>query len=169
MSSMNNSDLSTLVRFNFWANSRILATAEQLTSEQFIAQVTPDPGWGSLQEILVHALDTEYGWRAVLEQHETDNILQAADFADVAALRTRWDVEEAAWLNYVSTLSPESIHQPYGDNTDGPHVWQTVMHVIMHSVQHRSEVAAILTGLGHSPGELDFAVYMQSNDRGAAA
>jgi uncharacterized damage-inducible protein DinB len=37
------------------------------------------------------------------------------------------------------------------------------MHVIMHGIQHRSEAAFILTGYGHSPGELDFGVFMQEN------
>lgn len=161
---MNASDITMLIRFNFWANSRILAACETLTSDEFTRQVTPDPGWGSLRGILVHTLDTEYGWRAVLQQQETNNILQASDFADVGALITRWDIERAAWLGYVTGLSTKRINQGYGDGSpNGPQVWQTIMHVIMHGIQHRSEAAAILTGYGYSPGELDFDVFLQEN------
>ena len=159
---MNKHDISTLIHFTFWANGRILTASERLTPNEFIRAVTPDPGWGSLRGILVHTLDTEYGWRLILQAQESEDIiLEASDFADVAALKTRWDIEKAAWLAYVSTLSDESLNQGYGEKPhNGPNLWQTIMHVVTHSVQHRSEAAFILTGYGHSPGELDFGQFL---------
>ena len=160
---MNNQEIGTLIRFNFWANGRLLTACQQLTTDQFTREVTPDPGWGSLRGVLVHMLDTEYGWRSVLQAQE-DVILEAADFADVVALEARWTVEEAAWLAYLSTLSNDDLHQGYGkDRQNGPKVWQTIMHVITHSIQHRSEAAFILTGYGHSPGELDFDLFLKGS------
>lgn len=49
---MNKSDIVTLIRYNFWANERILTACEQISVEQFRREVTPDPGWGSLRGIL---------------------------------------------------------------------------------------------------------------------
>lgn len=161
---MNKNDISTLIRFNFWANSRLLAACEHLTPDEFTREVTPDPGWGSLRGVLVHTLDTEYGWRSILQAQETNTILEASDFADVAALKARWDIERAAWLDYVTSLRGESVNQGYGgDSQNGPKVWQTIMHVVIHGIQHRGEAAFILTGYGHSPGELDFDVFLQEN------
>ena len=157
---MNKNDISTLIRFNFWANERILAACEHLSSDEFTRNVTPDPGWGSLRGILVHTLDTEYGWRTSLQDLE-DIIMDESDFADVAALKARWAVEKAAWLAYVDTLTDESLQHSYGD--EGQIVWQIIMHVVAHSIQHRSEAAFILTGYGHSPGELDFAIFLREN------
>lgn len=159
---MNQPDIATLIRFNVWANRRLLAACTQLTPEEFTDKVIPDPGWGSLRGILVHALDTEYGWRSTLQAQE-DLILEAADFPDVAALKARWEVESTAWFEYVADLGEEHIHQGYGESPGGPEVWQTILHVVMHSVQHRSEAAAILTGYGHSPGELDFDLFLKEH------
>ena len=161
---MNKKDISTLVHFNFWANDRLLAACKHLSPDEFTRELTPDPGWGSLRGILAHTLDTEYGWRSILQAKEANDILEASDFADVAALQARWDIEKAAWLEYVAGLSDESINQGYGeDEQNEPKVWQTIMHVIIHGIQHRGETAFILTGYGHSPGELDFDLFLQEN------
>ncbi len=161
---MNKNDISTLVRFSFWANGRLLAACEHLTPDEFTGEVTPNPGWGSLRGVLVHTLDTEYGWRSTLQGQETSPILEASDFADVASLKARWELESAAWLDFVATLSDESLNQGYREETlDGPRVWQTITHVIIHGIQHRAEAAFILTGRGYSPGELDFAVFLREN------
>jgi uncharacterized damage-inducible protein DinB len=71
------------------------------------------------------------------------------------------EIEHAAWLDYAAGLSEERVNQEYGDDPQqGPKVWQTILHVVTHSIQHRSEAAAILTGYGYSPGELDFDLFL---------
>lgn len=161
---MNKSEIVTLIHFNFWANNRILAACERISADEFTREHTPDSGWGSVRGMLVHTLDTEYGWRMVLQAQDGDAILQADDFGDVAALKNRWQLEQAAWFAYVDKLSEEHINQGYGDDPQrGPKVWQTIVHVVTHGIQHRSEAAALLTGYGQSPGELDFDRFLQKN------
>ena len=159
---MNKGEIVTLIHFNFWANERILSACERISNYEFTRPHTSDPGWGSLRGILVHTLDTEYGWRSVLQALDTDNILEADDFDDVAALKSHWDVERAAWFDYLASLSDESLNLGYGDDSQtGPKVWQTILHVVTHGIQHRSEAAAILTEYGQSPGELDFDLFLK--------
>lgn len=159
---MNKSDIVTLVHFNFWANERILSTCERISTDEFKRPHRPDPGWGSLRGILAHTLDTEYGWRSVLQALDADDILQADDFDDVAALKSHWEVERAAWFDYLASLSDESLNLGYGDDPqNSSKVWQTILHVVAHGIQHRSEAAAILTEYGQSPGELDFDLFLK--------
>lgn len=159
---MNKNDLTIFIHFNFWANGRVLAACERLSRDEFTREVTPDPGWGSLRGILVHTLDTEYGWRSTLQAQNSNRILEAADFADVATLKARWDIERAAWVDFLAGQTDDSVSQGYGeDPQSGPKVWQTFMHVVAHGIQHRSEAAFILTGYGYSPGELDFGVFLK--------
>jgi uncharacterized damage-inducible protein DinB len=163
---LDKSDISALIAYNFWADDRILSTCEQITTDEFTRKVMPDPGWGSLRGILVHALDTECGWRSILQSQDSSEILDEADFAEVAMLRARWNSERAAWLDYEARLSADSLNNGYGDDPkSSPKVWQTMVHVVNHGTQHRSEAAAILTGYGQSPGELDFDTFLTMNTK----
>lgn len=160
---MNKHEISTLIHYNYWANWRILALCEALSLDEFIRELTPDPGWGTLRNILAHTLDTELGWRSNLQSIDASVIIDGADFPDVASLKSRWEVEQTAWHNYIAGLSEEALAQGYGDEPqNSPKVWQVIMHVMMHGNQHRAEAAYILTGYGHSPGEIDFGVFLQA-------
>ena len=156
--------ISALIAYNFWANNRILTTCARISTDEFVREVLPNPGWKSLREILVHTLDTEYGWRSVLQAQRDTTILEATDFADVAALRDHWQAEQAAWFDYEAGLSQETLQERYDENSQsGLMVWQRIVHVVNHGTQHRSEAAAILTGYGLSPGEIDFDVFLKGN------
>lgn len=158
---MDKSEISVLISYNFWADERILATCEKITTEEFTRKFEPNPGWGSLRGILVHVLDTEYGWRSVLQAQTDSAILEEAEFADVLELKTRWETEHAAWLAYEADLNQEILNSGYGnDPGTSLKAWETIVHVVNHGTQHRSEAALILTGYSRSPGELDFDTFL---------
>lgn len=162
---MNKQTILTMVQFNFWANERILTSCAALTAEQFTRGLNPNPGWNTLQSLLVHALDAEVGWRMVLQASDEDVILQASDFPTVASLADRWLAEKDTWLAYIDSLTDDMLNAPSSES--GHIVWQTIMHVVTHSIQHRAEVAVFLTKLGHSPGELDFDVFLRESSTDA--
>lgn len=154
-------DISLLLRYNDWANDKILATAEQVTTEQLAA--SNEFGWGSLRGALVHLLDAEFAWRVLLKTGEHIEWLQTEDFADVPAIRERWAVERAAFWRYVDSLSDEDLNgiiSYEGDETRYRVLWHCLAHVVNHGTQHRAECAALLTGFGQSPGNLDFTVFL---------
>ena len=158
---MNRQDIELLFRYNDWANERILATAEQVTSEQL--SEANDFGWGSLRGALVHLMDAEYAWRILLKDGEHIKWLQPEDFPDVAAIRARWADERAAFWRYLNSLSEEDLSATIsyeGDEIRYRVLWHCLAHVVNHGTQHRAECAALLTGFGHSPGNLDFTVFL---------
>ena len=110
----------------------------------------------------MHTLDTEYGWCSVLQELDADEVLLVDDFPIAAFLKSQWDIERDAWINYGAGLSTERLNLGYdNDAQNGPKVWQTIVHVVTHGIQHRSEAAAILTGYGQSPGDLDFDKFLK--------
>lgn len=158
---MHPNSITQLITYTFWADLRVLQTCTQVTPAQFVQPVTPDPGWHSLRGTLVHALDTAYGWRmALMEVAESDKFNET-DFADVASLTTRWHAEQTAWLEYMATLTEADLNAVWWQHEHSQRTrWQTIMHVVNDLTHHRSEAAAMLTGFGHSPGELDFDLFV---------
>lgn len=154
---MHTSDIATLVSYTFWADRQVLNACERVSPEDFVRAATPDPGWHSLRGTLVHALDTAYGWRMALQNKEDAGVIDENQFLNAAGLRERWEEEEIAWMEYVTTLTDEELNAVWWSQGERRRTrWQTILHVVLDLTHHRSEAAAMLTGLGHSPGELDF-------------
>jgi len=154
-------DIELLLRYSDWANDKILARAEKVSAEQLGA--LNDFGWGSLRGALVHLMDAEYVWRNLLKDGEHVEWLQPDDFPDVASIRARWGEERAAFWKYLNSLSDadlSGIISYKGDETRYRVLWHCLAHVVNHGTQHRAECAALLTGFGHSPGNLDFTVFL---------
>jgi uncharacterized damage-inducible protein DinB len=160
---MRQHDLLTLYEYNNWANGQILSAATQVSQEQFTAPSTHS--LGSLHSILLHALDTEYGWRVRCQHDQGSPILSEADFPNVHTLGQRWKEEQAAMRAYLASLGDDDLTNLVRYTTDNGEkrervLWHCLFHVVNHGTQHRSEAAALLTEYGQSPGDLDFTVFL---------
>ena len=158
---INREDIQLLLRYNDWANDKILACAEQVSGQQLSA--ANDFGWGSLRGALVHLMEAEYAWRVLLKDGNHIEWLRPEDFPNVAAIRQRWITERAEFWRYIDGLSDidlSSVISYEGDETRHRVLWHCLAHVVNHGTQHRAECAALLTGFGHSPGNLDFTVFL---------
>jgi uncharacterized damage-inducible protein DinB len=155
----------TLYDYNYWANRRILAASAQVSPEQFLAATAQS--YGNLRGTLVHTLDAECAWR-MLCQHQTlasFREMQEADFPTIDVVEQRWNAEEHAMRDYLARLTDADLNDYIRYTTDeGARrerlLWHCLLHVVNHGTQHRSEAAAILTGYGSSPGDLDFTVFL---------
>jgi uncharacterized damage-inducible protein DinB len=161
-------DLVTLYEYNDWANRRILASAAQVSQAQFSTPSTHS--LGSLHSILLHALDTEYGWRMRCQHNQSTPDLSEADFPSTEALEQRWQEEQAAMRAYLASLQDDDLTGLVRYTTSSGEqrervLWHCLLHVVNHGTQHRSEAAALLTEYGHSPGDLDFTVFLNETDK----
>ena len=151
----------TLFSFSTWATDRILAQVEQLTPEQFTS--APSETMPSVRQILAHMLGAETLWLTRLRTGESAIRIEAADFPDPAALRQAISEQRTAMGAFLDTLSDERLAQSVRFERRGTTLelllWQIFFQLVNHGTQHRSEIAAILTEYGHSPGDLDFLYY----------
>ena len=169
---MNRKDIQSLLDYNRWCNARILGTAAQLTDEQFLAPGTFPHG--GLRATLVHLLFAEWMWRMRWQGTPPDfhYRLKPEEFPTLAALQARWTEEEALLEEFVADLTEQKLMSEleYTATEGGRHkrvLWETMAHLVNHGTQHRSEAAAILTDLGHSPGDIDLIVFMNQRPPGA--
>jgi uncharacterized damage-inducible protein DinB len=159
---MNKQDMLFLYRYNQWSTSKILNAAGNVTQEQFLAPA-PFP-YGDLRGTLVHALFAEWIWRKRWEGTSPTTRIKPEEFPTIDSLRTRWSEEEALLLAFVEAVDEERLARKFSYTaTDGaPHeriMWQAMAHLVNHRTQHKTEAAAILTGFGCSPGDIDMIKY----------
>lgn len=145
----------SLVSFNEWANDHILTAAEACTPEQF-AQV---------RGTLVHFLGTQIFWRRLWNGDGADGIeeymrQQTGDIETPDQLWSAFAQSHDDMRAFVMDLGDADWHRsnkwwrPYYD-AELP-LGDSIVQVINHGTQHRSEVAVRLTEFGHSPGDLDY-------------
>lgn len=153
----------TLYGYSAWANQRVLEAAARLERERYFAPA--GTSFGAVHDTLVHIMGAQWVWLQRWQGESPLALPQPADFPDLAALRARWDEVEAATVRFLESLDEAALQREVSyTNTRGRAfafpLWQLMLHQVNHATQHRSEVAMALTGLGHSPGELDLLRYL---------
>jgi uncharacterized damage-inducible protein DinB len=153
-------DIRFLFDYDRWATRRVLRALEGLPDAAW--PVGEPIGERTLPDILVHALGAHQRWRNGLAETGLRPRPEREPVPKVRVLASLWEAEWAAldaWL--------ESVGDAFLQRQDeGIAFWQMLAHVVNHGTQHRSEAAALLTAIDHSPGDLDMIVYAEERARG---
>lgn len=154
----------TLFDYGTWATARLLDAAEGLSPAELGRELLA--GLPPILPTLTHTLAAEVIWRKRWEGESPTALLAAAEVPTLAALRERWRAEGAALAGRLAALSDEALAETisYTDTKGRPHsapLWQVLVQVANHGSCHRAEVAAMLTALGRSPGDLDMIFYFR--------
>lgn len=153
----------TLYRYSAWATARIFQAATRLSPAELAAP--SGASFSSVRETLVHIMAAQLIWLSRWQGTSPRTLLDARDFPDLASIRARWDQIEADTQRFVETLSDADLARVVEyRNTRGERwaypLWQQVIHQVNHATYHRGEIAATLTQLGQSPGDLDLLIYV---------
>ena len=163
---MNKNDITILYQYNQWASAKIFNAAKNITQDQYLAPASFPHG--GLRGTLVHALFAEWIWRKRWEGTSPTERLKPEDFPTFESLHARWLEEEQSLMSFVDNLTNEKLEATFSyTNTQGKPferiLWHAMAHVVNHGTQHRTEAAAILTDLGHSPGDIDMILFLIEN------
>ncbi len=152
----------TLFAYHWHTNDRILAGVAHLDEAAFRAGTVY--GRGSIHALLFHILNTDRSWRLALESGQQAESLPGDQFQDLTAIRAGFEAEQQAWQVLLEALKPDEI-EAVAELTDRrgrtfpvPR-WRVIQHVILHGMQHHTELAQLLSEQGYSPGDLDFIFY----------
>jgi len=140
-----------MVRYNGWANSRMLDQAVKILPEEPIY----GEQYGVLADELLHVLQAEEFWLASWRKeaaHQTVNPTRsqllaayAKAQADLEGFLAGLDDADLA-RTFTRVGSHETISAPLGD---------LVAHLVGHNTYHRGGIALLLTNAGVSPGDID--------------
>jgi uncharacterized damage-inducible protein DinB len=153
-----------LYAYDRWANRRLFDAVAALPPGEATRPVGTQFSMPTLKGMLAHILAAEVAWLQRFKGESPMALLGDADFADLPALRLRWDSAEHELQEFVQGLTEEELSRlVHYRNTKGEPfslpLGVLLQHVANHSTHHRSEVATMLTMIQGSPPPTDLVVY----------
>ena len=164
---MNKQDALRLFDYNFWADRKVWDHISALSEEQF--KRPSDYSIGSVHKQVVHLMDVEAVWLARVRAAAPEIFHEAEVFPTREAIRALWDDVEAAWRTYLNSLPDGELQgvAEYISRTDGllyrTPLWESLMQIINHSTDHRSQILALIHQLGGETSAHDFIYYTWEN------
>ena len=152
----------SLFEYGDWASQRLLEAASRLTAQQFTQKVLSS--FGSVHLTLTHILGAEILWFERWQGRSPAAILAAEEVPSPDAVRSRWAPLVEARRAYLADVQEAGLNErvQWTNMRGQPFTllrWQLMLHTANHSTHHRSELATILTELGHEPDSTDLLEY----------
>ncbi|HMV84087.1 MAG TPA: DinB family protein [Blastocatellia bacterium] len=160
---MNINDIRQLFDYTDYANHLVLDAAEKLTDEQLRQNV--NISHGSIFGTLAHMAGAEWVWLSRWQGVSPSEIWTSGTFADLAALRARWQEIEGERRQILEGLTTDELHRELsyrnikGDAFTLPLV-QQMQHVVNHATLHRGQVVGMIRQLGIAPPAVDLLFYL---------
>lgn len=164
---MNPDKFRALYAFTDWANDRVLSQAARLSEDDYRRDF--GHAWGSVHDTLAHICGADFIWLSRWQGTSPDAVPGGESFSTLADLRSAWEGVMAERRAFVEGLDDKSLLRvvEYRTTKGVSHaepLWQLMLHVANHSTDHRSQVATLLTQLGHPPQALDMIAYFRLNE-----
>jgi uncharacterized damage-inducible protein DinB len=147
----------SLVEYDGWADERIWTRVAALDQEQVASM--PVVGVRSISDTLAHMLGARVWWLSRWKGGE----FAMPDVTTLGRLQTAYGAVHAELVTFVAGVAAEGWSVGY--EAFGPKLPLSaiVAQVMLHGVQHRAELAAMLSGAGQSPGDLDYILFMREH------
>jgi uncharacterized damage-inducible protein DinB len=143
-----------LIRYNNWANAKVLAACRTLDAGQLAATA---PGtYGTIHNTLGHIIGAEADYVGRLTGQRPQPAFKWEDRPALAEVIAFADQVAGALLDAIQRIPPTSIvHEEEDGNTMDYQARILFIQVINHGIEHRTNVTTILSGLGLPAPEVD--------------
>jgi uncharacterized damage-inducible protein DinB len=147
--------ISDFLKFNLWANLRMLDTCAQLTDEQMDATI--DGMYGSIRDTLVHIFRAEEGYARhfnFTSSAPTPLLREFTTFPGFDELRSRAERSGKELIAVAERADLDQVLHLDGGNYDVK-VIIVLIQAVDHGIDHRSQIATLLSQQGITPPEID--------------
>ena len=153
-----------LYEYHEWADERLLDAAAMAPEELLVRPA--DIPFGNVRDNLLHILGSQVSW-LMRWTGEAPPLARLEPGALAAGLRESFTSAHDGLRAYIGALTDEQVESPMmfiefdrGQTYEiSRPTWEMLLSVGSHGTSHRSEVAAVLTGAGVSPGEIDYSEF----------
>jgi uncharacterized damage-inducible protein DinB len=164
-------DLAILFDYSYWANERLFRVVASLRPEEFTRRVAGS--YGSVQNTLVHALSTEWGWLDRCGGLQRGPRLDPNDYPTPESLLHEWSRVESSMRSFLAGLADADLARMVeyrgGDGlTRSMPLVELMHHTANHTAHYRAQTALLLRELGRTPGDVDLLFYYAAR-RGVTA
>ena len=158
----------TQFAYNAWASERVFGQAALVSLEQFNEPSVV--GDHSLRQILFHMVEIERVWRLLAQEGQVEpSQLPSSESLPSAESMQAFQTQERQHMDvYLAHLQEADLAAQLTikrwDCVELDVIrWHMLSHLLIHSMQHRSEAAVLLTQYGRSPGDIDFLFFTFAN------
>lgn len=165
---MNLNDIRHLFDYTEYANQLVLDAAEKLADEQLRHDFKISHG--SILGTLAHMAGAEWVWLSRWQGTSPSEIWNSETFADLTALRQRWQQIEAERRALLEGMTMDELHHDLsyrnikGEPFTLPIVAQ-MQHVVNHATLHRGQVVGMIRQLGVAPPAVDLLYYLLAKQK----
>lgn len=156
-----------LFEYNDWAHRRVWDCIMELSDEQFNQHL--DYSIGAIRKQVLHTIAVERAYFLFLTTGNWGNPLPR-DLTDRYEIRALWDAFNGEAQAYLMHLTDEELdrevdYQFVGQPPRRSQVWEMLMQVYSHSLDHRAQTLAMLHRLGAPTVMQDFIQFVWSLPR----
>ena len=151
--------LTTLFQHNTWANLALLDFCEQLSDEQLDA--TAIGGYGSIRDTLTHTIGAEVSYVVRVNGRMPPRPFARGQIPSFEVLKdvARWTGDEMLQLA-LSARAGTLVREREGRLGAEYTLASLMVQAITHSVEHRTQIATVITQLGMDPPDMSGWKYM---------
>jgi uncharacterized damage-inducible protein DinB len=147
---MDHSVILSLAKYNALSNHMLFETVGNLSTSEL--EITPSPSRKNIFRLLQHLLAVESHYLAQCQGKSFDFDAQA--LSTVESLQVFASQIDVSLINLVTSLKEEELFEVKNIQIGGHEfqftTWQILLHIFMHSAQHRGELSVLLNFKGQS-------------------
>jgi uncharacterized damage-inducible protein DinB len=164
---MNHEQFQMLYEYNDWANLQILNVTARLSGDAYDQFFEFGQSWRvSVRGLLTHLMGADLIWLRRWRGSSLQAMPPESDFPTFHDLRKAWEFimqERRDFIRYLTDydlIVDISYQTTKGASYTRP-LWQSMLHVINHSTEHRAHLALLLAELDSPVPPLDLIIYLR--------